>query len=277
MRKTVVKQTCCGLLAALLICIGATAFAQQSTGGARFLWADLITDRPEVSRDFYGALFGWSFRAYDGADDEQLISLNGAEIGVMVSVQREDAELPEAQWISVLVVDDADSSASAAKSRGGQIVTGPANNGVGSGRYAVIRDGQGALLTLYSGPTPALGSTAIGRWGWFDLFTTRPSSAELFLSAVAGFESAEAPGHDVTGYRLVGNGDKARAGIVPISGEIVDPAWIPYVVVKDVDATIAKAETLGAKIVARSGDAAILLDPALAPFGVISFNPEGRS
>lgn len=51
------------------------------------------------------------------------------------------------------------------------------------------------------------------------------------------------------------------AGLVRIKGEQVDPVWVPFVGVESLDDAIAKAESLGGRMVARDAHAAVILDP----------------
>ena len=48
----------------------------------------------------------------------------------------------------------------------------------------------------------------------------------------------------------------------------VQPLWLPYVRVEDPEAIAARAEALGARVVMRDDQAAILVDPTGAPIAV---------
>ena len=255
------------LIAAIVVPLQAgTAFADNS---ARFVFADLLTDKPAESRNFYAGLFGWRFRTRPERPAEKAIIARGREIGFLVEVEDRSVNVPESQWVSVLAVPSADEAAQAARRAGGRIEIGPEEDGKG-GRYAVLRDRQGALFSAYSGPSPSQSNLATGRWIWFDLFTTNVRSASTFYAAVAGLKSADFPGDGSTKRRVLGSGGKPKAGLISIAGEAVRPAWVPYIAVRDLKASIKRAESLGGKLIAFDNDAAIILDPVGAAIGLHS-------
>ena len=64
-----------------------------------------------------------------------------------------------------------------------------------------------------------------------------------------------------------------RGGLVSVPASQIEPNWLPYVLVRDLDQTIGKARELGASVLAREPGAAILLDPTGAAVGIVT--PEG--
>ena len=76
---------------------------------------------------------------------------------------------------------------------------------------------------------------------------------------------------------LIKNG-KTRGGIVKIPWDDIKPNWLPYIAVEDVMAIVAKAETLGGKVLVepdkmvREGLLAIIADPSGAVFAVQQIN-----
>ena len=249
------------VLAAALV-FGTAAMADEG----RFVFADLLTDDPEVSRTFYSGLFGWRFKVRSDPPVREAILSRGREIGVMFPVENRRRKTSESQWVSVLVVASADTAAKAARRAGGQIKVGPASDKKG-GRYAVLRDPQGALLAVYSGDGLPGVATGAGRWRWFDLFTTNVGAAGRFYGKIAGLKSVRDPDAGPR-HRVLKRDGKARAGMISIAGKSVKPAWLPYVKVRNLRRTLARAHKLGGKIVARNDEAAIIIDPAGAAIGV---------
>jgi predicted enzyme related to lactoylglutathione lyase len=85
-----------------------------------------------------------------------------------------------------------------------------------------------------------------GDLGWTQLSTSDPVKALQFYRDLAGWESMGEPGE---GYYVFGKGNEALGGITCCNeGEIV-PRWMPYITVDDLDAALAKAESLGAKVI----------------------------
>jgi len=105
-----------------------------------------------------------------------------------------------------------------------------------------------------------------GDIGWTQLTSTNAAEALSFYSSLVGWESK---GEAVPGYHIFGRGDEALGGISQPQGDCGGPPqWMPYITVDDLDATLAKAESLGATIILPpmplpedSGRIAIIKDP----------------
>ena len=105
-----------------------------------------------------------------------------------------------------------------------------------------------------------------GDLGWSQLTTTNARDAFEFYSSLVGWESK---GEAAPGYHIFGRGDEALGGITePQEGDSGPPQWMPYITVNDLDATLEKAESLGAAIILPpmplpedSGRIAIIMDP----------------
>lgn len=262
-----IVRRCCVVVGACFsfVAVAPAAVSVDMVAPGRFVFADLLTESPADSRTFYSQLFGWQFVEHSGP--EERILADSQEIGFLVPIDNRESDASESQWITVLTVEDVESAGMLARDRGGSIANGPAADGSG-GRYVVLRDPQGAIVTAYSGPAPDPAPPTFGKWAWFDLFTTDPRAASRFYSDFAGLGVAPISSEDADSHRIFGRDGEARAGLIAIKGEAVDPAWVPYVAVADLRAVVAQAETLGATPVALSEDAAILLDPTGAAIGL---------
>ena len=111
---------------------------------------------------------------------------------------------------------------------------------------------------------------------WHDLATTDPKAAAEFYTAVVGWTlGTNMPGMDYTILQAAGVG---VGGIMPMppatSG--MAPRWNGYIYVADVDATAAKAVTLGGRIfqpgmdIPGIGRFAVIADPTGATFILLS-------
>ena len=115
-----------------------------------------------------------------------------------------------------------------------------------------------------------------GQFVWHELMTTDPEAAAGFYRAVVGWETKPwgknmaytlcvAPAGPVAGIMALP--DDARATGAP-------PAWLSYVGTPDLDATIAHATGLGARVlkgataIEGAGRYAVLADPHGAAFGI---------
>jgi predicted enzyme related to lactoylglutathione lyase len=111
-----------------------------------------------------------------------------------------------------------------------------------------------------------------GRFVWFDLMTPDPEAAKAFYPAVTGWGTHlwETPGG---GYTMWMAGEKPIGGIMVMPPEAAAaggrPHWLAYVTVPDVDATVARAVELGAKVMVPARDI-----PTVGRFAVIH-DPQG--
>lgn len=110
---------------------------------------------------------------------------------------------------------------------------------------------------------------AVGSIGWLDLTVEDADKLRDFYSSVVGWEPVPEDMEGYSDYSMVRPGTDHRVSGVCHSRGMnsgVPPVWIPYFVVADLDASIAKAEELGAEVfeVRRmgTGGLAYLRDPA---------------
>jgi len=90
-----------------------------------------------------------------------------------------------------------------------------------------------------------------GRFVWYELVTTDIKAAVAFYSKVMGWNAwdVSAPGKD---YILFGDGKGSIAGLMRLPDDVRqrggEPAWLGYVGVDDVDATVARLTRLGGSV-----------------------------
>ena len=120
--------------------------------------------------------------------------------------------------------------------------------------------------------------TAHGSFHWNELNTHDPKLAREFYGKALGwsFDVMSMPGFD---YYVAKSGDKAVGCIFEMKGaefEGMPSHWFAYIAVDDVDARIAEAVKLGAKIrrgpwdIPEVGRVAIVQDPTGAAAGWIT-------
>lgn len=113
-----------------------------------FGWNELGTRDIPGTKRFYGDLLGWHMRDVEmGGMDYTIISTGDVEIGGIVSLAP-DANTGPA-WGAYVTVRDVDALLSRVEQLGGKIRA-PAQDIPDVGRFAVIQDPQGALLSLIS-------------------------------------------------------------------------------------------------------------------------------
>lgn len=104
-----------------------------------------------------------------------------------------------------------------------------------------------------------------GRFVWRELLTTDVAKAKTFYGEVFGWQSKDVPMGDFTYTLFMAHGQDV-AGCMPVPMAEVPPHWYSYVSVEDVDATVARAQQAGGKVIVAARDIpnvgrfAVLLD-----------------
>lgn len=260
-----------------LLCLGLAACASSPTRWippvtpeptevtlpGKFVWIDLVTQDVDAAKRFYGDLFGWTFR--DGERYSQVIHQGRAIAGVVPALDPEQGS----EWVGNLSVVNVDEAARAFGAAGGLVEIGPVD-APDRGRMALVSDREGALLLLVrsSQGDPPDEEATLGSWLWRELWTHDVSAAVDFYSAPAiGDYQTRTVDLEGLPYRVLLDGDVPRAGVVEAPPE-VNPLWLPYLRVDEIDPVAKKAKSLGARIVMQHEQSAILVDPTGAPFAI---------
>lgn len=114
-----------------------------------------------------------------------------------------------------------------------------------------------------------------GRFDWYDLMTPDIAGAKAFYSEVVGWKTTK---WEQAGYEMWTVGEQAIGGMMALPDEArkmgAPPHWLAYIETDDVDATVKKAQQLGAKVhhsptdIPTVGRFAALADPQGASFAV---------
>ncbi len=235
------------------------------------LWLDLITEDAEAATNFYTELFGWEIVPREGSS--RIIRNHGKDIGVMYEINDELPGTPESQWLVGIVTEDVDAAVSAARKAGGTILR-PVTEVQGSGKFAVIRDPQGAIVILGRPSRDLGGPREAGFFVWAELWTDDVDGATKFYEAVLGFQrkSIERPGGEYEVFRYEG---VTRTGLVPIENKKIRPVWASYIGVEDIDDIVTRTTELGGRIVLPPRDhptgprIALIEDPSRAMIFVV--------
>lgn len=119
-----------------------------------FVWAELVTDDQVASGEFYSELIGWTRHEQDmgSMGVYTVFKMNGADAAGMTSYLRPGQQGP--RWHTYIAVDDVDITARRAEELGATIIEAPMDV-PGVGRLCMIRDPQGALISLMT-PVPIM-------------------------------------------------------------------------------------------------------------------------
>lgn len=114
------------------------------THGA-FSWSELMTADPAAAAAFYGELFGWKVETVDmGTGPYRVIKAGDTAVGGIMDMPPGEKMPP--MWGCYVTVSDVDATAARCQSLGGKLLHGPQDVPT-VGRYAVLQDPQGAVIT----------------------------------------------------------------------------------------------------------------------------------
>lgn len=258
------KKILASIAVAALAVVAACTPVQRTTPAPNTLaWFELATGSPTNAEAFYSSMFGWRFA--DGSDGVRVISNNNKFVGNLIP-QASAANI--SQWVPVLSVANVPSDVKRIGSLGGRVLSGPEKTDTGT--FAVIRDAAGADVILYDGTGGVrLNDTASsGDWIWADLMTGKVTIASRFYKSLVGFDTRTETSSDGQKYKVFSSNGKDRGGLVYVSRSQIEPNWLPYVYVDDLDAAINKAASLGARLLEKDTGVAILIDPVGAAIGI---------
>ena len=112
-----------------------------------FSWNELITTDVSAAKAFYGELFGWTLRDEQTPNMVYTMAKAGEKDVAGMMVIPPEAEGMPPTWGAYVTVDDVDRQTQKVESLGGSIVM-PPRDIPDVGRFAVISDPQGAMLTM---------------------------------------------------------------------------------------------------------------------------------
>jgi predicted enzyme related to lactoylglutathione lyase len=260
----------------------------ESASGLRlpgkFVWFDLATPALSEQQAFYQDVFGWTYRSPGLSEDEYVLVLNrGRAIAGMFRAEPPGGEQDGATWISLMSVNDVANAVRESRGAGGDVEVAAASV-PNRGRHALLRDPAGALFGVLRSDSgdPPDEEVPIGGILWVDLFARDVQAMADFYRRMAPYEvSVRHVAEGVDGRLLTAQG-MPRAGIVPVDEEANRSAWVPYVRVEDVEATLALAVDGGGFVIVApdpdllNGDLGVFVDPNGGVMGVVKWDYTGR-
>jgi len=235
-----------------------------------FCWIELATTDTAGGKAFYTQLFDWTVR--DTPMGEGMVySVFRNRDRDAAGMYRMDYDAPP-NWMSYIAVTTVDAAVEKAKELGATVVAGPADV-ADLGRFAALTDPQGATFAVWQ----ANRQTGVGvrdeanALCWNELQARDADAGKKFYPALFGWRMKDSP--EYTEWHL---GEHAIGGMLPSQAPPeVPPYWLPYFAVADCDAAVARAESLGGRVVVPAMDIehvgrfSVLNDPQGAVFAVI--------
>jgi predicted enzyme related to lactoylglutathione lyase len=268
---------------AVILLAGITACASTTTSlmsgmslsdeplTGKFIWHDLVTTDLEADKRFYSGLFGWTYEQRRGPNGNSytLVKSGDRFVAGMVSEQRPQDGSDISRWLGYLSVPDVGIALEQNDGAGGATVVEPLDIS-DFARVAAITDPQGAVLGLAQSSIGDPDDSQAGTPGsviWDELLASDPAAAASFYKALAGYK-VEVLQRNGGEYTMLIAGGVKRAGILENPLDDVEPLWLTYFGVQDVEATTARVAGLGGRVLVapaadiRDGKLALILDPS---------------
>ena len=236
-------------------------------------WAELSTTDEAGAITFYSALFGWEDEPHPMGENwfYHIQKVNGLDAAAIYQQGEEERNMGvPAHWNLYFTVEDADSVSAQAVQMGAKIIFGPTDI-FDAGRTAAIQDPQGAYFFVWQ-PKRHIGARVKddpGAMTWHELLTTNSGDAIELYTTLLGLERGETM--VPMGYTLLRSEGTDVLGVMQITPDMgeVPPNWSIYFAVKDVDAAVTQAQSLGGGVVVPATDI-----PDIGRFSVLT-DPQG--
>ncbi|GHF24257.1 hypothetical protein GCM10010218_00910 [Streptomyces mashuensis] len=240
-------------------------------------WTSLLARDLEAAKDFYGGLFGWTYRdTRPGRPGRPgpcaRAVLGGRDVAGLAGLPP-DRQSPAA-WTTYLASDDADATAEWIHCSGGTVGVGPLAAADG-GRMVLAGDPAGASFGVWQGPAPYGGGP--GSAVWHELVTHEAAVVLKFYRALFGYEAKTTGAVDSDTVLLHVDG-RPVASIRGAGAGLRQSYWVPYFAVADPEAAAVRVQELGGRVVAgaaptAAGPATTVMDREGALFSLVRAVP----
>jgi uncharacterized protein len=244
-------------------------------------WVDLGATDLAKAREFYGGLFGWN--TPEGPAEAGGYSVCDVDGKTVAGLGPNMAPGAPPHWTTYVNVDSADDTMAKVEANGGQVFM-PPMDVMEAGRMAVFADPAGAAIGLWQ-PKEHLGAQLVnepGTYCWSELMTDDLAAANSFYQAVFGWKAETQGPEGPGGYTEWKVGGRSIGGMMakpPTMPAGTPSFWGVYFAVADTDASILRAQELGASVLMPAADIepgrfAVLADPDGAMFSILALKPE---
>jgi len=251
----------------------------------KVIWADLVTPDLAGAQRFYGALFGWTFRAVPGDSNYALALLDDEPVAGMFQKALPAGQVKQPAWLTFIAVRDVDAAQREAVQHGGKVLSN-SHYYPHRGRQAVLTDPDGAVFAVLAaeGGDPGDYLAAPGGWIWSSLLVADPKQETAFYKSLFGYDvydlASEGGGADDAQHYILSSDNYARTGLnaLPHDSMRRHPHWLNFVRVTSAADSAKKAVELGGRVLVEpridrhGGYLAVLADPSGAPFGVMEWS-----
>jgi len=246
-----------------------------------FSWPELSTSDQKAGVAFYRALFGWDLNDIPMGPDGtySMFLMRGKEVAAAAGQRPEErAQGVPSNWNSYVTVANVDETVKKAQSLGAKVFA-PPFDVMDAGRMAVLQDPTGAVFQVWQAGK-SIGAKILNEPGalcWTELTTTDTAAAEKFYTQLFGWVPKHSAPSSVMEYTEFSVGGTPSIGMMAKPKDMpahIPSYWMPYFQVADLDASVAKAKEIGARVmvppqeIPNTGRFAIVSDPQGAVFAL---------
>ncbi len=219
----------------------------------RHVWFDLRTSDPKAAGGFYRQLLGYGAQQWSEGEYEMFTVEGGDTVGGVMKLPDEAAAMgAPPHWLGYVSVADLASTVAKVEGLGGSVLKAPTEI-PGTGAFAIVADPQGAPFALFisaSGSASASDTPRVGDVSWVELMTTDHDAALAFYGELFGWRPTDSSDlGDGWMYQMFGLEKKTFGGAFTKRADMPGPpAWLYYLHVADVQATLDRATELGATV-----------------------------
>lgn len=226
----------------------------MSTSHGNFVWYELVTDDVNGAIKFYEDVIGWGTQPFEGSEPPYVMWTAGeSPIGGVMGLEGEarKAGAPP-HWFAHVAVDDVDALANKAESLGGKTLTPPTDIPT-VGRFGIIADPHGAVISLFKSLGPEMPRPAgptHGYFSWHELMAGEWEAAFRFYSQLFGWEKMEAFAAPMGTYQIYGKDGRPFGGMMTKPESLpAPPHWLYYTYVHDLDAALTRVRKSGGQVI----------------------------
>lgn len=241
------------------------------------IWIDLTTSDVERAKDFYGAVFGWTFETAGSEYGGYVSAALGDRVVAGLMANDPQWNTPDI-WTTYLHTADADAAVAAATAAGGSNCGGVMDVPE-LGRMAMLTDPTGGFCGIWQ-PIGHSGFQAYNEAGaplYFQLTTTDYAAALDFYRKVFGWTTQVVADSDEFRYSTAVFEGEELVGVMDgsvLPGEITSQ-WSCFLGAEDVDKTVELIVENGGAVVRAAADTpygrlAAVADPTGAGFNLSS-------
>lgn len=250
----------------------------------KFVWADLVAPDIQAARRFYRKMFGWSYRTLDGdGRPYTLASVNGQPVAGMIQRREEQTHIAAGRWVGFVSVADVAAASRYTLSKGGKVLVEP-HDLPARGEMAILADPDEVPIGVITSASGDRDDFLVeeGEWVWALYQSPAAASAAAFYQDLAGYEIVSGISRYRTPHFLLVAQGYLRASVleIPVEDVRVQPGWLYFIRVDDVQRLVAKAGKLGGRVLITPRDdllrgrLAVIADPGGAPVGLLEWQPQ---